>query len=86
MPTISYFRGIKVSINWDEHNPPHFHAKYGDNKVIISIEDIEVLDGCLPPKQLKMVLGWAAFHQDELRDNWNLAQDKQEVFPIEPLR
>lgn len=44
MPTICMFRGIKVYINWREHMPPHFHAKYSDSEVVVSINDIEVLD------------------------------------------
>ncbi len=86
MPTICMFRGIKIYINWNDHMPPHFHAKYGNDEVIVSINDIEVLDGSMPNKQLKMLLGWAAFHQDELIENWNLAEAKQELFTIEPLK
>ena len=55
MPTICMFRGIKIYINWRDHMPPHFHAKYGDNEVIVSINDIEVLEGTMPNKQLKML-------------------------------
>ncbi|MEE1173484.1 MAG: DUF4160 domain-containing protein [Ruminococcus sp.] len=66
--------------------PPHFHAKYGDNEVIVSIGDIEVLEGTMPNKQLKMLLGWAAFHQEELKENWELAAAQQELFSIEPLK
>lgn len=65
--------------------PPHFHATYGGEEVIVSIKDVEVLDGTLPNKQLKMLLGWAAMRQDQLMDNWDLAEKKQELFPIEPL-
>lgn len=86
MPTISMFRGIKVFMNWREHQPPHFHATYGGDEVIVSIRDLEVLEGSLPSKQLKMLLGWAAIRQDELMDNWDLAERKQELFPIDPLR
>lgn len=86
MPTISMFRGIKIFINWRDHQPPHFHAAYGGDEVIVSIRDIEVLEGSMPNKQLKMVLGWAAFHQDELMENWELAERKQELFAIEPLK
>ena len=86
MPTISMFRGIKIYINWSEHRPPHFHASYGEDEVIVSIKDIEVLEGAMPGKQLKMLLGWAALHQDELEENWELAEKKQELFPIDPLR
>ena len=60
MPTICRFRGIKISINWRDHMPPHFHASYGEDEVIVSIPDIEVLEGSMPSKQLKMLLGWAA--------------------------
>lgn len=86
MPTISTFRGIRVYIYWKDHMPPHFHAFYGSDEVLVSIEEIEVLEGGIPAKQLKMLLGWAAFHQEELRENWELARSKQELFAIEPLR
>ncbi|MBQ1517659.1 MAG: DUF4160 domain-containing protein [Clostridia bacterium] len=86
MPTISMFRGIKVYINWNDHMPPHFHAKYGSSEVIVSIKDIEVIEGTMPNKQLKMLLGWAAFHQEELMENWELATQQQELFAIEPLK
>lgn len=86
MPTISMFRGIKVCIYWRDHMPPHFHAFYGDAEVLVSIEELEVIDGSLPSKQLKMLLGWAAFRQEELRENWELARNQQELFAIEPLK
>lgn len=86
MPTISMFRGIKIYMNWREHQPPHFHASYGEDEVLISIRDIEVIEGSMPSKQLKMLLGWAAFHQDELMQNWILAENKQALFAIEPLK
>ena len=40
----------------------------------------------MPNKQLKMLLGWTAMHQDELEENWYLAREKQELFEIEPLK
>ena len=86
MPTICMFRGIKVYINWRDHLPPHFHATYGGEEVIVSIRDIEVIEGSIPNKQLKMLLGWAAFHQEELMENWMLAERRQELFPIAPLK
>ena len=81
-----YADDLQISINWRDHMPPHFHASYGEDEVIMSILDIEVLEGSMPSKQLKMLLGWAAFHQDELMENWELAQKKQELFEIEPLK
>lgn len=66
--------------------PPHFHAFYAGAETIVSIEELEVVEGEMPSKQLKMLLGWAAFHQEELRENWELARAQQELFAIEPLK
>ena len=86
MPTICIFRGIKIYMNWREHQPPHFHAKYGGEEVVIGNNDAEVLEGSIPSKQLKLLLGWTVLHQDELMDNWKLAEQKQDLFQIEPLK
>lgn len=86
MPTICSFRGIKIFINWREHRPPHFHAVYGGEEVLVLINELEVFEGSMPSKQLKMLLGWAAFHQEELLENWALAEKRQELFTIEPLK
>lgn len=86
MPTISMFRGIKIYINWSDHMPPHFHATYAGKEMIVSINDLDVIEGEIQSKQQKMVLGWAAFHQDELLENWSLAKNHQELFPIDPLK
>lgn len=60
MPTICMFRGIKIYMNWRDHQPPHIHATYGGDEAIVSIHDLEVIEGSLPSKQLKILLGWAA--------------------------
>jgi len=58
VPIISMFYGIIIRmylIDNQHHNVPHFHAKYAENEVSISIEDGEVLAGELPRKQLRLV-------------------------------
>ena len=47
--------------------------KYLDN-------EIEKINGDMPNKQLKMLLGWAAMHQEELQENWYLARQRQSKF------
>ena len=85
MPAVCMFRRIKIYINYNEHIPPHFHAKYGEYECSITIDDIELLNGDMPNKQLKMLFGWAALHQEELKEEWYLAEQKQELFQIAPL-
>ncbi|WP_275563901.1 DUF4160 domain-containing protein [Otoolea muris] len=48
--------------------------------------DGEVLEGSFPNKQLKLLLAWAAIHEDELRANWELLSNGDGYFKIEPLR
>ena len=37
MPTISRFLGIVIAMYWDDHAPPHFHAKYGEYEITVNI-------------------------------------------------
>ena len=71
---------------WNEHFPEHFHAEYGEFKVLISISEAVVLKGALPSKQLKLVLAWCEIHREELTKNWNAARVHGEISKIEPLR
>lgn len=49
MPIISRFLGIVISMFWNDHAPPHFHAKYGDYEITVEIET-GVIDGKFPPR------------------------------------
>lgn len=85
MPEISRFYGIIIAMFYEDHPPPHFHARYGRSKIAIRIEDFRVLDGELPPRALGLVIEWAALHQQELIKNWELAQANRPTQKIEPL-
>jgi hypothetical protein len=86
MPTISEFYGIKITMYWDEHMPPHFHAVYGSYTVLVDIKNATVLKGFFPGKQLKLVLAWAELHKDELLQNWENALNNKELKKIAPLQ
>lgn len=85
MPTISMFYGIVIRMFSDDHNPPHFHAVYQGNAAMFTL-DGEMIHGNMPTKQLKYIAAWAAIHEDELKANWELAKDKEELFRIDPLK
>ncbi len=70
MPRISGFRGITITMYFREHEPPHFHAIYGEHEAVIGIDPIRVLEGRLPARARRMVFQWAQMHQGELMDNW----------------
>ena len=52
MPEISRFYGIVITMYYDDHNPPHFHARYGENKAVIAISSLRILEGRLPARVL----------------------------------
>lgn len=85
MPEISLFYGIRVTMYYDDHNPPHFHVEYAGNKAMIDILNAAVLRGALPNKQLKLVLAWCVIHQDELMQNWELSKQNLPLNRINPL-
>ena len=47
MPEISLFYGIRVTMFYDNHNPPHFHAEYNGNKAIIEIDAARCIKGII---------------------------------------
>lgn len=87
MPTLSMFYGIIIRMYFapGEHNPPHFHAYYNKYKASFDIETLEIIDGQLPRKQMRLVQAWAELHQDELRADWELASSGEPVYKIDPL-
>jgi hypothetical protein len=84
MPVISRFFGIIIAMYWNDHNPPHFHAQYGEHEVLISLNGV-VMEGRIPRRALSMVLEWLALHRDELLENWTRCKQRKSLLTIEPL-
>ena len=76
-----------IKMFFDDHNPPHFHAEFQEYKAIIEIHTSELLEGYLPPKQLKLVQARAIIHEEELLENFtNLNKDFKSWNKIDPLK
>ncbi len=86
MPVISSFYGIKITINYREHHPAHFHAVYGEFEALFSIANSNIIKGNLPKRAENMVLEWARIHHNELVALWQLATEKKPLYEIEPLK
>jgi len=82
MPTIAMFYGIVIQMYWDDHNPPHFHARYGRAKALVRILDGEVISGELPPTAARMVRDWTVSRRMELEENWHRAITLQSLYKI----
>ncbi len=86
MPEISRFFGIIIRMFYDDHPLPHFHAIYSGDEAQIGIDPIQVLEGELPSRAISLVIEWAALHQRELMEDWNLMRRDQAPRKIQPLR
>jgi hypothetical protein len=48
VPEISRFLGVVIGMFYKDHNPPHFHASYGDHEAAIGVQD-----GAIPIEPLE---------------------------------
>ncbi len=85
MPAICRFLGIVIAMFYNDHNPPHFHARYGWQRALVAIDTLTMLEGRLSPRVLGLVTEWAALHQEELREDWRLARQQAPLRTIAPL-
>lgn len=83
MPEIARFYGIIIKMFFmnSEHNPPHFHALYGEYVGEFDIRTLRMIQGDLPPRAVSIVCEWAELHQTELLEMWN----SQRITKLPPL-
>lgn len=72
-------------MNWNDHFPAHFHARYGGAQAIFSL-DGGLIKGQFPENGQRLVKEWAQKHQAELLVVWQKAREHQELPWIEPLK
>ncbi len=82
MPVVSTFYGIIIKMFFRDHNPPHIHAVYGEYNALIDILSLDLIEGDLPPRALKLVQEWGEKYKDTLLEMWN----KQEFQKIPGLK
>lgn len=85
MPKISAFYGIVIAMYFDDHPPPHFHAKYGEQQAQVAIATGEAINGSLPRRARALVEEWAALHRNEPMADWERTVRQEPLRRIEPL-
>ena len=85
MPEISRFFGIIITMNFNDHNPPHIHASYGEHEATFNLQNNELIEGTLPKTATKLVKQWIKVHNVELLENWNLLKNSINPIKITPL-
>jgi hypothetical protein len=85
MPEVSRFLGIVIRLYYHDHQPPHFHAEYGEFRAQIAIGTHAMIAGRLPGRVLGLVQEWADLHRAELEHSWEQARRGTVPDKIEPL-
>ncbi len=80
-----YVLWILIRMFYNDHPPPHFHARYGEFEATLDISTLEVIEGRLPGRALNLVQEWATMHREELLDDWRLCRANTAPMKIEPL-
>ena len=84
MPELSRFLGIVIAMYYRDHNPPHFHAIYGDFEITVEIASGRV-NGDFPKRALAHVQEWKDLHAPELLHAWHEARASNPLPRIDPL-
>ena len=79
MPIIARFYGIiiKMYFSQAEHGAPHFHAVYGEYNAVFIIETLELIEGDLPDRAVRLVRDWANPIRPTLLDMWKNQEFRQ---------
>ena len=77
MPEISRFFGIRITMYWNDHSPPHFHAYYGEYEAFFDIKKGKKIEGKFPNAGTKIIEEWARQHREELLECWELVINKK---------
>ena len=78
MPELTEFRGIRITMQYDDHNPPHFHVKSGSYKATYDFNGT-LKAGYLPTREERLVLAWVELYREQLNDNWYRAERHEEL-------
>jgi hypothetical protein len=82
MPEIARFYGIVIKLFFHDHNPPHFHAIYGEYIGLFEIHSLEMIEGDLPANAKRLVVEWGQKNKSELLQMWN-NQNFHKLPPLE---
>ena len=84
MPRLCHFNGITITMDYMGHNPPHFHANYGEFDISVAIPSFRVTGDDFPAPKKRALLNWAGEHLKELLECWEDASNGRKPKKIAP--
>jgi len=70
MPVIVRLQYCVIRMYFNEHNPPHFHVDTTNGRVLMTIEDLEVIEGEADARAVREARVWARENRERLWAFW----------------
>jgi hypothetical protein len=85
MPVVSVFFGIVVTMFYNDHDPPHFHAEYQGQRGKFDLNG-EIIVGSIRSKTaLRLIREWTLLHRLDIEANWENTKLGRSLERIRPL-
>ncbi|MEU4239699.1 DUF4160 domain-containing protein [Actinoplanes sp. NPDC026619] len=80
MPRLANVEGARISINYNDHSPPHVHVDTAEThgRVVIKTGE-ELPPGTFPRKGQRKILEWVTEHREALLLAWDDACAGEEL-------
>jgi hypothetical protein len=70
---------------FDDHPWPHVHVRFAEFRAVIEIDDLDMREGQLPVSVARRVRRQSAeLRHQELKDNWERAENGGELSKVDP--
>jgi len=70
MPTVHDFGGFKITMYFDDDNPPHFHIVTPNEEAKVRIDDLTIFRGSVKAAVRRRALAWAEANRALLWETW----------------
>ena len=71
MPTIKNFGGFRITMYFEDHNPPHFHVVSPTQEAVVEISTLKLITGTMAPARLRVALAWATRNRTLILRKWD---------------
>lgn len=85
MPIVSSFYGIYILLYFNDHEPAHFHARYGEYRAVFLLDSLMMIEGQMPARAMRLIQEWATLHREELLEAWKACRAGRPPGKIAPL-
>ena len=74
MPTVKDFGSFRITMYFEDHNPPHVHVIGPTFHALVGIADARILRGPIPARHRRRALTWITENRQALLERWTQYQ------------